>query len=163
MRVSKNRKSVHLEIGFWFSDDGSIHVASNEVDGFHVAVNSSPTRRNGHPTLYRRLAACLGEAGAPGPPNLKRTETKPNARVAVEPLPSVSPAEQEIFGTAVRVGPKWYFRYEGGGGVLVPLEGDAKLLSGLVDGQAYSIDGTLVQSHRPGIGSVALRAAKPIG
>ena len=67
MRISKNGKSVHVEIGFWLNDDGSIHDTSGALKGFHVAVNREPSRSNGHPTLYRRLARCLQEAGAPAP------------------------------------------------------------------------------------------------
>lgn len=67
MRISKNGKSVHLEIGFWLNDDGSIHMTSNEVKGFHVAVNPEPSRPNGHPTLFRRLADCLRQSGVPAP------------------------------------------------------------------------------------------------
>ena len=67
MRTSKNGKSVHLEIGFWLNDDGSIHVTANDVSGFHVAVNADPNKRNGHPTLFKRLAKCLADAGAPSP------------------------------------------------------------------------------------------------
>ena len=67
MRKSGNGKSVHLEIGFWLNDDGSIHMTANDVKGFHIAVNADPAKRNGHPTLYRRLAMCLAEMGAPSP------------------------------------------------------------------------------------------------
>jgi hypothetical protein len=67
VRISKNGKSVHLEIGFWLNDDGSIHMTANDIEGFHVAVNSDPARKNGHPTLYKRLAKCLADMGAPAP------------------------------------------------------------------------------------------------
>ncbi len=67
MRVSKDGKSVHVEIGFWLDPDGSIHMTSNELDDFHIAVNEDPARKNGHPTLYRRLAKLLKDAGAPSP------------------------------------------------------------------------------------------------
>ena len=67
MRVSKNGKSVHIEIGFWLNDDGSIHITSSEAANFHVAVNEDSARANGHRTLYKRLAQCLREAGAPAP------------------------------------------------------------------------------------------------
>lgn len=66
-RVSKGGKSVHIEIGFWLNDDGSIHVTSNAEKDFHVAVNQDPARKNGHPTLYDRLAKILQDEGAPSP------------------------------------------------------------------------------------------------
>ena len=61
MRVSKGGKSVHLEVGFWLHKDGSIHLTANDVKGFHVAINEDPKRKNGHPTLYKRLSKCLAE------------------------------------------------------------------------------------------------------
>lgn len=67
MSVSKKGRSVYLEIGFWLEKDGSIHLAAKGVPGFHVAVNQDPQRRNGHPTLFRRLAKCLKKSGAPSP------------------------------------------------------------------------------------------------
>src|SRR5688572_24124444 len=146
MRVSSNGKSVHLEVGFWLHDDGSIHVTSNEVEGFHVAVNSSPSRRNGHPTLFRRLAQCLRDVVAPAPAE-PSDENEPLLKPrATRPAPdNVGHGAQEIFGTAFFVGGKWYFRYQGGGGVLVPLEGNAEVVGSLVDGQAYSLQGRLMQ------------------
>ena len=62
MRVSKKGKSVHIDIGFWLHEDGSIHVTSNDVKGFHVAVNENPSRKNGHPTLYKRLVEILKQS-----------------------------------------------------------------------------------------------------
>jgi hypothetical protein len=65
MNRSKQGKSVYLRIGFWREKNGSIHIGSNEVEGFHVAVNSDPSKPNGHPTLYKRLDALLEAAKAP--------------------------------------------------------------------------------------------------
>ncbi len=67
MRVSKNGKSVRIEIDFWLDKDGSIHVTSDVAEDFHIAVNADPSRKNGHPTLYKRLAKLLSKAGAPAP------------------------------------------------------------------------------------------------
>lgn len=67
MEKSKDGKSVYLHVGFWLEKDGSIHLAGRGVRGFHVAVNKEPERRNGHPTLYKRLADCLRQMGAPAP------------------------------------------------------------------------------------------------
>jgi hypothetical protein len=63
----KKGKSVYTEAGFWLEEDGSIHLAFRGVKGFHVAINADPRKRNGHPTLYKRLAHCLRQAGAPAP------------------------------------------------------------------------------------------------
>ena len=68
MKKSQDGKSVYLEMGFWLEKDGSIHLSGKGVSGFHVAVNEDPAKRNGHPTLYKRLAACLKQMGAPAPP-----------------------------------------------------------------------------------------------
>lgn len=67
MEKSKDGRSVYLKVGFWLEKDGSIHLSGHGVKGFHVAVNEDPQKRNGHPTLYKRLAACLRESGAPAP------------------------------------------------------------------------------------------------
>jgi hypothetical protein len=65
--ISKKGKSVYARAGFWLEKDGSIHLAFQGVRGFHVAINADPTRRNGHPTLFKRLAKLLTEVGAPAP------------------------------------------------------------------------------------------------
>ena len=67
MRVSKKGKSIYIEIGMWLDKDESIHVTSREGGGFHVGVRLDPKHRNGHPTLYKKLASLLREAGAPAP------------------------------------------------------------------------------------------------
>ncbi len=67
MQLSGDGNSVYLQVGFWLEKDGSIHMTGKDVEGFHVAINNDPTRKNGHPTLYRRLASCLSEMGASAP------------------------------------------------------------------------------------------------
>jgi len=66
VRKSKNGRSVYLDVGVWL-DDGTIHPTARSVEGFHIYVTEDPARRDGHPTLYRRLVACLEDAGAPAP------------------------------------------------------------------------------------------------
>jgi hypothetical protein len=68
MEVSKRGKSVYVRIGMFLYKDGSIHLTAPGILGFHVAVNKEPERPNGHPTLFKRLAKCLREKGAPAPP-----------------------------------------------------------------------------------------------
>jgi len=68
VRKSASGKSIHLDVAVFLYDDGSIHITANDIPGFHVAVNADPKRVNGHPTLFKRLAQCLREAGAPAPP-----------------------------------------------------------------------------------------------
>ena len=67
MKLSKKGRSVYTEVGFWLEKDGSIHLAIKGDPRGHVAVNQDPTKRNGHPTLFNRLAKALNEAGAPAP------------------------------------------------------------------------------------------------
>ncbi len=67
MEISRKGKSVYLQVGFWLGEEGTIHLTGHEVDGFHVKVNADPAKPNGHPTLYKRLAACLRDMGAPAP------------------------------------------------------------------------------------------------
>jgi len=70
MRLSAKGKSVALEVAFWLTDDGAIHLVANEPDApsFHVAVRDDPQKPSGHPYLYRELARCLRQMGAPAPP-----------------------------------------------------------------------------------------------
>jgi hypothetical protein len=70
MRISKDGHSLHLEVGFRLrKKEGSIHMGSNDPDvsDFNVTVNNEPSSPNGHPTLYRRLAAFLRQMDAPAP------------------------------------------------------------------------------------------------
>lgn len=59
-------RSVSLNVMFWF-ERGAIHMATNDPDAqdFHVAIRDDPTKRSGHPMLYRRLRAYLEKMGAP--------------------------------------------------------------------------------------------------
>jgi hypothetical protein len=57
----------------WYDQKtGIIHLGSNEkdqaLDDFHVAVTEDPVKRNGHPTLFKRLKKILKAKGAPAPP-----------------------------------------------------------------------------------------------
>jgi len=69
MHVAENGKSVSGEISFWLNEeDGSIHISSHDIPGFTlVKVNNEPDKQNGHPTLYKRLSACLRDMGVPAP------------------------------------------------------------------------------------------------
>jgi hypothetical protein len=69
MKLSKKGRSVYTEVGFWLEKDGSIHLGIKGDPTGHVAINEDPARRNGHPTLYRRLANALRKSGAPAPSN----------------------------------------------------------------------------------------------
>ena len=62
MPSSKNQKRARIEIEFWFEEDGSIRVTSDAGPDFHVRVRAEPLKRNGHPSLYRRLARILKDA-----------------------------------------------------------------------------------------------------
>ena len=69
MQLSRKGNAVYAEVGFWLEKDDSIHMTIKDDASGHVAINSEPGRRNGHPTLYARLANALREAGAPAPSN----------------------------------------------------------------------------------------------
>jgi hypothetical protein len=68
IEVSKEGRTIYFRIGVWLEKDDSIHLSASDVDGFHVAVNKDPEKPNGHPTLFKRLAKCLRDNGAPAPP-----------------------------------------------------------------------------------------------
>lgn len=61
-------KSVAMEMMFWMTDDGAIHLATNDqaaaAASFHVAIRKDGTKPSGHPYLYRELVKCLKGAGA---------------------------------------------------------------------------------------------------
>ena len=80
MRLSKKGESVALEIAFWMTPDGTIHVASNdpEAEGFHVSVAADPAKPSGHPYLYRELSKCLRQMGAPAPAEIESFGIQPD-------------------------------------------------------------------------------------
>jgi hypothetical protein len=67
METSREGRSMYVRMGMWLEKDGSIHLSAPGVPGFHVAINSDPRKPNGHPTLFKRLAKCLRDNGAPAP------------------------------------------------------------------------------------------------
>jgi hypothetical protein len=68
MRASKPGNSVYLNVGIWYDEtQGHIHLTAQGVDGFHTTVCNEPASKRGHPNLFRKLAKCLEDAGAPGP------------------------------------------------------------------------------------------------
>lgn len=64
-------KSVKMEVMFWMTDDGAIHLATNDKDpaaySFHLAIRKDGTKPSGHPYLYRELSKCLKNSGAAMP------------------------------------------------------------------------------------------------
>jgi hypothetical protein len=69
MKLSEKGRSVTMEMSFWMTEDGAIHLTSNDRDvkTFHVAIRSDQTKASGQPYLYRELARCLKQMGAPAP------------------------------------------------------------------------------------------------
>jgi hypothetical protein len=68
MLSKADEKIIHIEIRFWLDDDGStIRVTSDARPDFNIRVKPEPLKRNGHPSLYRRLAWLLKDAGVPAP------------------------------------------------------------------------------------------------
>ena len=65
---SKSGKAIYLRCGAWLEKDGSIHLSGLGSDSFHISVTPDPASRRGHPTLFKNLAQCLRDAGAPAPP-----------------------------------------------------------------------------------------------
>ncbi len=70
-KAGNQPRSVSLAIMFWKNRSGTIHVATNDPDApdFHVAITDDQSKRNGHPTLYRRLDSYLRRHGAGDPSN----------------------------------------------------------------------------------------------
>ena len=53
--VRHSQNSVTFPAAVFREADGSIHLTSPVLEDFHVAINEDASKRNGHPTLYRRL------------------------------------------------------------------------------------------------------------
>lgn len=68
-----------------------------------------------------------------------------------------------FFGTALTVRGTWYVRYEGGGGVLLPVQADDGLKSTLNDGSSYNFSGRIVYDDRGHPKEASVTGAKPIG
>ena len=67
MRTSKSGKTVYLDIQIWFDEEqNNIHIAGKGITQTTVKVDRKSKR--GHPNLFKKLAKCLREAGAPAPP-----------------------------------------------------------------------------------------------
>ena len=59
-------KTVRLDVGIWYNEaTRHIHIAAK--DSFISTVSPDPESKRFHPNLYRKLATCLREAGAPAP------------------------------------------------------------------------------------------------
>jgi hypothetical protein len=69
MELSSKGRSVSMEVSFWIREDGAIHLTSNDPDvkTFYVVVRPDPAKPSGHPYLFRELAKCLRQKGAPAP------------------------------------------------------------------------------------------------
>jgi hypothetical protein len=68
MRVSRKGNTVYARVGFWYDEEeGKIHMTFGGIPNGHVAVHPDPSKRQGHPTLFRRLEKALRDRGAPAP------------------------------------------------------------------------------------------------
>jgi hypothetical protein len=67
MQVSEDRRSVSLNVKFWFENDGSIRLTSEGDPELRVIIKNDPERPSGHPTLFKRLAQCLRVMGVDEP------------------------------------------------------------------------------------------------
>ena len=59
--------SVSLKVDLWFETDGSIRLALPGSSEPPVRIMNDAERPSGHPRLFRFLARCLRENGAPAP------------------------------------------------------------------------------------------------
>ena len=73
MRKSQPGNSIYVEIGVWYDEArGNIHIASNDVSGFHTTVRSDARQKRCHPNLFGNLAKLLRDNDAPAPPEVSR-------------------------------------------------------------------------------------------
>jgi hypothetical protein len=55
--------------------------------------------------------------------------------------------ESETFGTVFEVDGTWYLRFQGGGGVLVPLETQGEFRGQLENGKTFRLEGHMGKNH----------------
>ena len=67
MEVAEDGRSVSLHVTVWYESDGSIRLSSPVDPSLRVTIKNDPERPSGHPTLFKRLAQCLGTMGVPAP------------------------------------------------------------------------------------------------
>ena len=59
-------KTVRLDVGIWYNETtGHIHIAAK--DSFISTISGEVSSKRYHPNLFRKLAKCLKESGAPHP------------------------------------------------------------------------------------------------
>lgn len=59
-------KTVRLDVGIWY-DQKSRYIKISAKGAFISTVSNDPESKRYHPNLYKKLAKCLHDAGAPGP------------------------------------------------------------------------------------------------
>jgi len=59
-------KTVNVEIGIWYDEERD-HIAIRIPDHDLSSVNFDPVSKRGNPSLYKKLAAVLRDAGKPFP------------------------------------------------------------------------------------------------
>ena len=81
VRRSEPGNSVYLDVGVWYNaGTRSIHMTAKGVHGFHTTVRSDTDSKRGHPNLFWKLAACLRQAGAPAPQEVKADAQRPQGQ-----------------------------------------------------------------------------------
>ena len=68
MGEGKTKKTAKMGISFWWNPkQKSIHVRGNSPKPFILTVRADPSKKRGHPKLFRELAKALKHAGVPAP------------------------------------------------------------------------------------------------
>lgn len=68
MRDKHGVKTLSLNLSVWYdANDGHIHVATQDGDGFISSVGNNAQNLRGHPHLYSKLADALQKAGRAAP------------------------------------------------------------------------------------------------
>lgn len=65
---SKPGNSIYLHVGVWYdAKKDTIHLTARNVKGFHTWISADPSSKRCHPNLFKKLAKCLRDQGAPAP------------------------------------------------------------------------------------------------
>ena len=68
MPKSNTGNAAYFNAGIWYEEKTeTIHMTRSDARDFHIKVHRDPSRKNGHPTLFKNLANCLRAVGASAP------------------------------------------------------------------------------------------------
>ncbi len=66
--ISKPGKAIYLRVGIWYNKkNGEIHMSGKNGSRFLTRISGDRASARGHRSLFKALAKCLKDNGAPAP------------------------------------------------------------------------------------------------